>query len=189
MVFYTVCNICGIYKCKFSYQVFVLGIYMLAFMIILPVIVGMWWNRSIKYSKEKVLLSTTQLYYYFFNKTPNMNLKRKLYPHNLYWLIGIIFFMPGSAELLPMSRVLSNKYYLHIFIIQKSGGIFWQPRSYINMFTRWCHWAKSYIWEYRLWNFVSWLWNGVIFLKREWGWNKANYIIKKYRFINQLKID
>ncbi|XP_039247558.1 translocation protein SEC63 homolog [Styela clava] len=59
-------------------SVVVLGLYVLAFMIILPIIVGIWWNRSIKYSKEKVLLSTTQLYYYFFNRTPNMNLKRAL---------------------------------------------------------------------------------------------------------------
>jgi len=59
-------------------SVFILGIYIFLFMIALPVIVGMWWNRSIKYSKEQVLLDTTQLYYYFINRTPNMNLKRAL---------------------------------------------------------------------------------------------------------------
>ncbi|XP_076810510.1 translocation protein SEC63 homolog [Clavelina lepadiformis] len=57
-------------------SIFVLGIYVVLLMIVLPTIVGIWWNRSIKYSKEEVLLNTTQLYYYFFNKTPNMNLKR-----------------------------------------------------------------------------------------------------------------
>uniref|UniRef100_H2YM46 J domain-containing protein n=1 Tax=Ciona savignyi TaxID=51511 RepID=H2YM46_CIOSA len=59
-------------------SIFVLGIYMTLFMVIMPIIVGIWWNRSIKYSKEQVLLNTTQLYYYFFNKTPNMNLKRAI---------------------------------------------------------------------------------------------------------------
>lgn len=59
-------------------RIVVLGIYIFAFMVILPVVVGLWWTKSIKYSKEKVLLNTTQLYYYFFNKTPNMNIKRML---------------------------------------------------------------------------------------------------------------
>ena len=56
----------------------VLGVYMVIFMVILPIVVGTWWNRSIKYSKEQVLLHTTQMYYYFLNKTPNMQLKRAL---------------------------------------------------------------------------------------------------------------
>ena len=59
-------------------SVFVIGIYVAIFMIIMPIIVGVWWNRSIKYSKEQVLLDTTQLYYHFINKTPNMQLKRAL---------------------------------------------------------------------------------------------------------------
>ena len=59
-------------------SVFVLGIYVLIFMIIMPIIVGVWWNRSIKYSKEQVLLHTTQLYYHFLSKTPNMIVKRAL---------------------------------------------------------------------------------------------------------------
>ena len=67
-------------------SVFVMGIYMLIFMVVMPIIVGMWWNRSIKYSKEEVLLHTTQLYYYFFNKTPNMQLKR------------VILVLSGSFE-------------------------------------------------------------------------------------------
>nr|CAB3265944.1 translocation protein SEC63 homolog [Phallusia mammillata] len=56
----------------------VLSVYMFLFMIALPLVVGLWWNRSIKYSKEQVLLDTTQLFYHFINKTPNMNLKRAL---------------------------------------------------------------------------------------------------------------
>nr|XP_002126467.1 translocation protein SEC63 homolog [Ciona intestinalis] len=59
-------------------SIFVLGIYMALFMVIMPIIVGVWWSRSIKYSKEQVLLNTTQLYYYFLNKTPNLNLKRAI---------------------------------------------------------------------------------------------------------------
>lgn len=67
-------------------SVFVMGIYMLIFMVILPIVVGVWWNRSIKYSKEEVLINTTQLYYYFFNKTPNMQMKR------------VILILSGSFE-------------------------------------------------------------------------------------------
>lgn len=59
-------------------SVWVLGAYVCAFMIILPVVVGIWWNKSIKYSKEQVLLSTTQLYFHFFSRTPNMDWKRAL---------------------------------------------------------------------------------------------------------------
>ncbi|XP_072401272.1 translocation protein SEC63 homolog [Diabrotica undecimpunctata] len=57
-------------------SVWVLGLYALVFMVALPIIVGTWWYRSIKYTGDQVLLDTTQLYYYFFNKTPNMALKR-----------------------------------------------------------------------------------------------------------------
>lgn len=37
---------------------------------------GTWWYRSIKFSGDKVLLSTTQLYYYFFHKKDCIPLKR-----------------------------------------------------------------------------------------------------------------
>lgn len=56
----------------------VLGIYVLLFMLLLPYMVGKWWYRSIKYSKEEVLLNTTQLFFFFINKSPNMNLKRAM---------------------------------------------------------------------------------------------------------------
>ncbi|CAL8086529.1 unnamed protein product [Orchesella dallaii] len=59
-------------------SVWVLGLYALVFMIALPTTVGIWWYRSIQYSSDKVLLDTTQLYYYFFHKTPQMQLKRAL---------------------------------------------------------------------------------------------------------------
>ncbi|CAG2110446.1 unnamed protein product, partial [Medioppia subpectinata] len=56
----------------------VLGLYALVFMIALPVAVGVWWYRSVKYGGDQVLLDTTQLYYYFIHKTPHMPLKRVL---------------------------------------------------------------------------------------------------------------
>ncbi|XP_054261954.1 translocation protein SEC63 homolog isoform X2 [Macrosteles quadrilineatus] len=54
----------------------VLGLYALVFMVALPTVVGMWWYRSIKYTGDQVLLDTTQMYYFFFHKTPSMPLKR-----------------------------------------------------------------------------------------------------------------
>ncbi|KAK6187306.1 hypothetical protein SNE40_005367 [Patella caerulea] len=57
-------------------SLWVLGVYGLVFMIILPVVVGIWWYRSIKYSGDQVLLDTSRLYWYFINKTPNMILRR-----------------------------------------------------------------------------------------------------------------
>ncbi|CAH1799731.1 unnamed protein product [Owenia fusiformis] len=57
-------------------SVWVLAAYGLVFMIILPLVVGTWWYRSIKFSGDAVLLDTTQLYYCFLHKTPNMILKR-----------------------------------------------------------------------------------------------------------------
>lgn len=54
----------------------VLGIYALIFMVALPVSVGVWWYRSVKFGSDKVLINTTELYYYFIHKTPNMALKR-----------------------------------------------------------------------------------------------------------------
>ncbi|CAG0898243.1 unnamed protein product, partial [Cyprideis torosa] len=59
-------------------SVWVLGLYVLVFMVALPTVVGIWWYRSIQYSSESVLLDTTQLYYYFFHKTPHMMLRRAL---------------------------------------------------------------------------------------------------------------
>ncbi|XP_005185645.1 translocation protein SEC63 homolog [Musca domestica] len=59
-------------------SVWVLGLYGLIFMVALPSVVGMWWYRSIRYSGDKVLLDTTQMYFYFIHKTPHMLLKRAL---------------------------------------------------------------------------------------------------------------
>lgn len=59
-------------------SMWVLGAYMLAFIIILPIVVGTWWYRSIQYSAEEVLLDTEQLFWYFLHRTPNMSLKRAI---------------------------------------------------------------------------------------------------------------
>ncbi|KAA8583126.1 hypothetical protein FQN60_015672 [Etheostoma spectabile] len=55
----------------------VLLVYGLAFMVILPVVVGTWWYRSIRYSGDQILINTTQLFMHFMYKTPNMNMKRE----------------------------------------------------------------------------------------------------------------
>lgn len=67
-------------------SMWVLLVYGLLFMVLLPVVVGVWWYRSIKFSKDQVLLDTTRLYYYFFQKNPNMIMKR------------VIMVLAGSFE-------------------------------------------------------------------------------------------
>ncbi|XP_065648722.1 translocation protein SEC63 homolog isoform X2 [Hydra vulgaris] len=67
-------------------SMWVLGAYLVAFIIILPIVVGTWWYRSIQYSADEVLMDTDQLYWYFFHKTPNMSIKR------------VIMILAGSME-------------------------------------------------------------------------------------------
>ncbi|XP_007423415.1 translocation protein SEC63 homolog [Python bivittatus] len=57
-------------------SILVLLVYGLAFMVILPVVVGSWWYRSIRYSGDQILIRTTQIYTYFVYKTRNMDMKR-----------------------------------------------------------------------------------------------------------------
>ncbi|XP_037599871.1 translocation protein SEC63 homolog [Cebus imitator] len=59
-------------------SILVLLVYGLAFMVILPVVVGSWWYRSIRYSGDQILIRTTQIYTYFVYKTRNMDMKRLL---------------------------------------------------------------------------------------------------------------
>ncbi|CAI5439045.1 unnamed protein product [Caenorhabditis angaria] len=61
-----------------EYGLWVLAFYGLIFMVILPVVVGIWWYNSIKYSVDKVLLDTSRLYYYFIHKTPRMEIGRMI---------------------------------------------------------------------------------------------------------------
>lgn len=95
-------------------SMWVLGAYGLAFMVILPIAVGTWWYKSIQYSCEQILLDTTQLYFYFFHKTPTMQTKRVL-----MILAGSLEFEKGhnneiqerpsdNVELPELMRDLSN---------------------------------------------------------------------------------
>ncbi|KAK0426198.1 hypothetical protein QR680_009581 [Steinernema hermaphroditum] len=61
-----------------EYGIWVLAFYGLLFMVVLPVAVGIWWYNSIKYSADKVLMDTTQLYVHFLQKTPKMEFNRML---------------------------------------------------------------------------------------------------------------
>lgn len=57
-------------------SVWVLGVYVLVFMIILPCVVGSWWYKSIKYSADDILLNTTHLYFQLFSKSPLHNISK-----------------------------------------------------------------------------------------------------------------
>lgn len=60
-------------------SVFVLLVYVLLLMIALPIGVGIWWSNSSKYGGGfKVLMDTSQLYYFYIHKTPSMILRRVL---------------------------------------------------------------------------------------------------------------
>ncbi|VIO96374.1 Uncharacterized protein BM_BM6961 [Brugia malayi] len=61
-----------------EYGVWVLAFYGFVLMVLLPSAVGIWWYNSIKYSIDQVLLDTTEMYYYFFHKTPKMEINRIL---------------------------------------------------------------------------------------------------------------
>ncbi|OCT80399.1 hypothetical protein XELAEV_18027209mg [Xenopus laevis] len=67
----------------------VLLVYGLAFMVILPVVVGSWWYKSIRYSGDQILIRTTQIYTYFVYKTRNMDMKR------------LIMVLAGASEFDP----------------------------------------------------------------------------------------
>lgn len=59
-------------------SIFVLGFYVLVFMIIMPTVVGLWWYKSIKYTTDKVFMITSQMYGYFYSKSPVINLIRSI---------------------------------------------------------------------------------------------------------------
>lgn len=59
-------------------SIWVLGLYALVFMVALPIVVGSWWYRSMKFTGDQVLMNTTHMYYFFFHNTPQMALKRVL---------------------------------------------------------------------------------------------------------------
>uniref|UniRef100_A0A0N5A8A2 J domain-containing protein n=1 Tax=Syphacia muris TaxID=451379 RepID=A0A0N5A8A2_9BILA len=68
-----------------EYGGWVLAFYVILFMLVLPIAVGIWWYNSIKYSADQVLLDTTQLYFHFLDKT------RKLEINRLIMVVGASF--------------------------------------------------------------------------------------------------
>lgn len=77
-----------------NYGNWVLALYGLVFIVLLPVIVGIWWYNSMKYSVDKVLNETSQIFAHFIHKTPAMEVDRKYYKSllNLYFIFFILFF-------------------------------------------------------------------------------------------------
>lgn len=54
----------------------VLAIYVGVFMVALPIVIGTWWYRSVKYSSANILLSTQQLYFYLISRMSTTPVKR-----------------------------------------------------------------------------------------------------------------
>ncbi|KAL7987859.1 hypothetical protein Chor_006778 [Crotalus horridus] len=84
-------------------SILVLLVYGLAFMVILPVVVGSWWYRSIRYSGDQILIRTTQIYTYFVYKTRNMDMKNQQFilkkcPSLLQEIVNVI------CQLILMAR-------------------------------------------------------------------------------------
>ncbi|CAF0722947.1 unnamed protein product [Adineta ricciae] len=59
-------------------SVFVLLVYAGIFMIVLPVIVCLWWQKSARYSGDQILIDTIQLYWIFLSKTSSIIVKRAI---------------------------------------------------------------------------------------------------------------
>ncbi|CAF3624233.1 unnamed protein product [Adineta steineri] len=59
-------------------SVFVLLVYAGIFMIVLPVIVCLWWQKSARYSGDQILIDTIQLYWIFLSKTASIITKRAI---------------------------------------------------------------------------------------------------------------
>ncbi|CAF2397126.1 unnamed protein product [Rotaria sp. Silwood2] len=57
-------------------SIFVLLIYTGVFMIVLPVIVCVWWQKSARYAGDHILIDTIHLYWVFLSKTSSIIIKR-----------------------------------------------------------------------------------------------------------------
>jgi len=55
---------------------YVLGAYVLCFMIILPSVVGSWWYKSIRFNSDKILLSTSDMFQHLIFRSPTMQSKK-----------------------------------------------------------------------------------------------------------------
>uniref|UniRef100_A0A0N4ZPJ4 J domain-containing protein n=1 Tax=Parastrongyloides trichosuri TaxID=131310 RepID=A0A0N4ZPJ4_PARTI len=69
-----------------QYGYIFLALYIIGFMIILPLLVSYWWKNAQKYSSLKVLVETTKIYYHYIAKTPKMEFLR------------VVMIIGGSAE-------------------------------------------------------------------------------------------
>ncbi|KAL5457245.1 hypothetical protein EMCRGX_G034492 [Ephydatia muelleri] len=67
-------------------SMWVIVLYMLVFMVGLPILVGGWWYRSIKYGSTNVLLDTSRLLFFFMSKSSNIATKK------------LLFILTGSLE-------------------------------------------------------------------------------------------
>lgn len=59
-------------------SLFVLLVYAGFFMIVLPVIVCLWWQKSARYAGDQILIDTIQLYWYFLSRTSSIIVKRAI---------------------------------------------------------------------------------------------------------------
>ncbi|VDL71752.1 unnamed protein product [Nippostrongylus brasiliensis] len=82
-----------------EYGLWVLAFYGLLFMVVLPVVVGIWWYNSIKYNVDKVLLDTTQLFYYFLHKTPKMEINSECFSNVQFWQFSWLCRMKSLPNL------------------------------------------------------------------------------------------
>lgn len=57
-------------------SIIVLGLYMSVFIIGLPLIVGWWWYKSVKYGHTNVLIQTDKLFFYFLSRSKAITIKR-----------------------------------------------------------------------------------------------------------------
>jgi translocation protein SEC63 len=77
-------------------SIWVLGLYMLVFIVILPIAVGTWWYRSIKYTTANLLIQTSQVFFHFLSKPRQLTIKR------LLMVMAAAFeFNPQYSKLLP----------------------------------------------------------------------------------------
>lgn len=103
-------------------SLWVLAVYMAIFMVGLPLLVGVWWYRSIKYGSSNVLLQTTQIFAYFLNNSRTMPGKRVLMV-----LTAAMEFNHEMSQLVPtrpsddveLSKIISSKALPHVQVKAK----------------------------------------------------------------------
>ncbi|GAV08619.1 hypothetical protein RvY_18284 [Ramazzottius varieornatus] len=94
-------------------SIWVLGLYGIVFMIILPTVVGVWWYRSIRYTSDAVLIETTKLFKFYFHRSSSLNVKR------------ILLILSGACELETSHNpevVLRPEDNVHVPMLMKTLG-------------------------------------------------------------------